>query len=172
MAGDAPIIAGHQATGKEQDDARGNHNQAQGRAARRHFFAFAPKPEEYGARDGKAEKDTLVRAAVEKDRDAHTEQDSHGRRRTPFHSPERPEDKRSSNRSHRAAPITVHPVGSHAQPERGEDSREKGPPCGHPRLQHPDKSRGHRRGAEQHANPRIAEQLAERQRKSLCGRIF
>src|SRR5580700_2459776 len=77
MTGDAPVVAGHHTSCKKQNDTHRNHHQSKRGAVSFHFPELATKPEEYCHCDRNAEKNTFVRAAVEKNRDSKAEKDSH-----------------------------------------------------------------------------------------------
>src|SRR5258708_7281316 len=77
VAGDAPVVASHEARCKKQEDARGQDYQEKRGAARGRVPAFLPKPKQGGNRNGNAEKNTFIGAAVEQDGDAQAERDAH-----------------------------------------------------------------------------------------------
>ena len=83
----------------------------------------------------------------------------------------RPKDKRRADCSDGAAPVAIHPIAEQTDAKQNQHAAEQRPLRGHPSLQHPGDGHAHRGYAEQHTNPRIAHNLAQRQRHSLCRRI-
>ena len=80
---------------------------------------------------------------------------------------QRSQDQGGPSRRHRAAPIAVHPVAEHAEARPNQHAAEQRPFRRHPSLQHPGEGHAHRGDAQQHADPRMAEQFSDGQRHSL-----
>ena len=79
------------------------------------------------------------------------------------------EHQRSAKRGNGAAPVALDPVAGNPQAQQYQHAAEQRPARGHPSLQHPQHGRAHRRSAEEHADPRVAEQLADGQTAPCAG---
>jgi hypothetical protein len=116
---------------------------------------------------GNAQEQTFVRAAVREDGDSEAEEKRVAGFGAPCNSRQSAKNECASGGGNRAAPVAVHPIAGDAEFHRYQCSAQESPTRGHPRLQHPKNCGTHCRIAQQDADPRMAENLAEREDEAL-----
>jgi len=169
MAGDAPVVI-------ESEDEIGGEAEKDGKEDatdwdRLLFFAEIKEPEEKNDCDGDAEDEAFEGAAVGKDDDAKAEKKSVTGALSFFEAGNGAENQSGAKSGDRTAPVAVHPVAEEGDADENDDGAEQSPARGEPTLQHPENGSDHGGGAEENANPGMAEKLAESEGDRLSWRI-
>ena len=143
-----------------------------GRMSRHEGAAATAKARQKHNKNRQAKDGAFKGAAVSQDDCAESQNDGVPRSPGMKNARQRPSHQGTANRRHERPVVAVHPIAEDRDLEHDEDGADQGPPGREPSLEHPQDCPTHHAAAEQHADPGMAEQLTQRENRTLRGWIL